>query len=367
MFTRLIWCVSVTICLGWPAPAHSQAPQNPPASAGAPSRPLKLTVVAAPTTIDFAVETSAVEVRRSVQTNYRDWFRLVSDPAEAEVIVELTTRGKNRSGMVELQGRLTIFDLYKNVVSAPYFSAICLSDCDRTLAHEIVRRTQATVALYLAVFESRIAAGQSTTATPSTAQQSAAAGPAAAATAAPRATPATPENPSSTTSGPAADRDDDLGVDMAIVKVDSANMRGTPATDGEVVGKLPRGSMLVLITREATEGWYNVVDARSGLDGWVHGPLVDLRLTSRTAGTPFQATQVDTTSPPKVEAHNESSYTLSLTVGAQKYTITPGTTLTLTIPAGTHRYIATAPGVIPAAGVKTWDTGHVYTWRFYVQ
>jgi hypothetical protein len=167
--------------------------------------------------------------------------------------------------------------------------------------------------------------------------------------------------------GPTADRDDDLGADMAIVKVDSANMRGTPSTNGEVVRKLPRRSMLVLITREATEGWYNVVDARSGVDGWVHGTLVHIRLTSRSASTPFLATQVDTTSPPRIEADNESSYTLSLKVGTQTYTIPPGTTLTLTLPAGSHRYIATAPNVIPAAGVKTWETGHLYTWRFYVQ
>jgi hypothetical protein len=165
----------------------------------------------------------------------------------------------------------------------------------------------------------------------------------------------------------AADRDDDFGVDMAIVKVDSANMRGIPSTNGELVRKLPRRSMLVLITRDATEGWYNVVDARSGLDGWVHGELVDLRLTSRAAATPFKATQVDTTSPPRIEANNESDYMLSLKVGTQTYTIPPGTTLNLTLPAGSHRYIATAPNVIPAAGVKTWETGHLYTWRFYVQ
>ena len=125
--------------------------------------------------------------------------------------------------------------------------------------------------------------------------------------------------------------------------------------------------MLVLVTREATGGWYNVVDAQSGEDGWVRGDLIALKLTSQTATTPFQTREAASGASPTVEAVNDTDRILTFTIGSQKHQIQPGATLTIPVTTGTQRYIASVPGVLPFAGTENFETGRVYAWRFYIK
>ena len=58
---------------------------------------------------------------------------------------------------------------------------------------------------------------------------------------------------------PNVPRVSDLGIDLAIVSVDIANLREGPGTDTPTVLKLKRNNILALIDRQKTGSWFNVI------------------------------------------------------------------------------------------------------------
>ncbi|HMQ04511.1 MAG TPA: hypothetical protein PKD26_11395 [Pyrinomonadaceae bacterium] len=69
---------------------------------------------------------------------------------------------------------------------------------------------------------------------------------------------------------------------------------------------------------------------------------------------------------PVTNIHNDADRDLTLFIDDVKYTIPSKSTKILTLSAGRHTFIATAPGVIPLSGSDVWEQGYVYTWTFYI-
>jgi uncharacterized protein YgiM (DUF1202 family) len=162
--------------------------------------------------------------------------------------------------------------------------------------------------------------------------------------------------------------DNDPGVDVAIVTAQTANMRADASTSSRVLRQLQQNAVLVILDRTPVNGWYNVLDIKSSDEGWINQNLVYVRFTRKRATLPnFSEERMGTSEPPLIEITNDTSETLSLRIGAERYSIPPNTVRSLTHSPGTFKFYASVPDALPRVGEKTWQTGIKYTWRFYIR
>jgi len=160
-----------------------------------------------------------------------------------------------------------------------------------------------------------------------------------------------------------------------------ANLRGTPSTSGLVVMTVNKGENFELIKEDSP--WYLVQTPT--YVGWIHGnairkheeilpDLSDLAINevprtttkpSTTGQSPFKTEYVgiDNTI---IRITNSADRTLSLTFGGVKYVIAKDEERTIEAEGGNYEYLAKAPGVLPASGVKNFAKGYKYTWNFFI-
>jgi hypothetical protein len=137
---------------------------------------------------------------------------------------------------------------------------------------------------------------------------------------------------------------------------------------GAVIRNIAANDVLVLVSRTPTNGYLDVIDVRSGKEGWVDQDDVRIQLTQH----PEQAAKLTeeylgSDDPPEVSVENATGDALSLKVGERSYTLQAGSKLTVSLPAGTYGYYAWEPGVIPAEGRDDWKSGYRYNWKFYLK
>lgn len=318
-------------------------------AADAPSRTIPVSIVV---TTGSGAAALAPHIRAGLQRDFRGWFRIAAPGEEPRIVATVL-------GLFYEEARVSLRlpDLFETTLRHDS-KACALSIAPNTQACDSLAREFLDDIYYVVVAlqraASRGAAGRDLwTGTPATAP----APPVTSPPASRRAEPCDPEPP------PAKDP----GIDVAFVNVARATLRTAADPLAAPVRDLPCRSLLVLVSREKTaNGWYNVVDADSSDDGWIAAADVGVHFTALPREAPFQQTKVGGDAPPKVTVTNDTDRELSLTVGEQRYRIAPKGNLEITISAGTHKYIASAPGVLPLAGTDKWDAGTLYTWRFYI-
>lgn len=160
----------------------------------------------------------------------------------------------------------------------------------------------------------------------------------------------------------------DSGVDIAIVTATMANIRDEASELSAVVLRVNRDSVLALVDTTPVGPWYNIIDVKSGKEGWVHGSVIRIVYTrNRTASPVFNAERVSPSANPSVEISNESDEDINLKVGRNLYTIPTHSKKGITLTPGTYRFYTSAPGVIPSFGEQTFETGYRYTWQFWIR
>jgi len=161
----------------------------------------------------------------------------------------------------------------------------------------------------------------------------------------------------------------DVGVDVAVVTATEANLRQGPSTADPILVKLKQGSVLALVDRQKVGGsWFNVIHVESSKEGWINSGLVKVSYTQKRQDTQlFREERAETEDNPKVVVGNDSSRTIYLKVGEERYSLPPSSERTVHPSPGTLSYYASAPGVLPAFGKKDFKAGYVYTWRFYIR
>src|SRR5258708_535637 len=118
--------------------------------------------------------------------------------------------------------------------------------------------------------------------------------------------------------------EEDPGVDIALVTKQSANLRADSSLSSRVVKQLARNDVLVLVDREAVNGWYNVLDVSSSLEGWIHESVVSITYTRKSSALPvFREEPTGTDENPVLEISNNTERTLSLRIGGERYSIPP--------------------------------------------
>jgi hypothetical protein len=160
----------------------------------------------------------------------------------------------------------------------------------------------------------------------------------------------------------------DLGVDLALPLFSRVSLMDFTDPNGKVVRNIAANDVLVLVDRAPTNGWLDVIDVRSGKEGWVDQDDVQIQLTQH----PEQAAKlteeyVGSDDPPEVSVENATDKVLSLKIGQKSYSLEAGSTISVSLPAGTYSYYAWEPGVIPDKGRDDWKSGYKYTWKFYVR
>lgn len=83
-------------------------------------------------------------------------------------------------------------------------------------------------------------------------------------------------------------------------------------------------------------------------------------------GPVFRARPTGTYENPRITVTNNSSHTLTLTFGGERFVIVAHATQTITKLPGTYSYTASAPGVRSASGSRSFEIGYIYEWTFYV-
>jgi uncharacterized protein YgiM (DUF1202 family) len=159
----------------------------------------------------------------------------------------------------------------------------------------------------------------------------------------------------------------DLSVDLAVVAVETLDLREKPNEYSTLIKTLETGDLLVLVDREKTNDWYNVIDVKSGKDGWVTASDVDVRFTQTIKPlTKLEESTSYSTSQPEIKIINDSNVTLYLNFGGAHYTISANDSISFTISPGNYKFFASSPGVLPDFGESYFRLGHIYTWRFYI-
>lgn len=160
----------------------------------------------------------------------------------------------------------------------------------------------------------------------------------------------------------------DPGVDLARVIVQKANLRAEATVSGEVVMELPRGSILVLLSKNPTGVWYNVIYLETSEEGWIHGNNIEIQFTNeRRTSKPNLARAVTERSDasPYILITNDSEHTLYLKLGTQRHVIEPNGSKRVDLAPGVYQFYASSPSVIPDIGEIPVERGHFYKWRFY--
>ncbi len=127
---------------------------------------------------------------------------------------------------------------------------------------------------------------------------------------------------------------------------------------------------LLLLSRELTpSGGRKVLDLEKGLIGTVSckAQAYYTRKQKQDTESPFvKQRSGNSYATPVTTIQNDADKDLTIFIDDVKYQIPSKSTKTLTLSAGRHNYIATAPGVIPLSGSDVWELGYIYTWTFYI-
>lgn len=159
----------------------------------------------------------------------------------------------------------------------------------------------------------------------------------------------------------------DVGVDIAVLIVQKANLREQPDISSEVVREVGKNNLLVLLDRNPNGVWYKVLDVQSSDEGWIHGNNIEIQYTTKPKKSlSLQEYKTNSNENPYVVISNDSYKTLTLTVGDQKIVIPANNKRTVYLSPGNYTFYATAQGVIPAFGERVFNAGSWYTWSFFI-
>lgn len=160
---------------------------------------------------------------------------------------------------------------------------------------------------------------------------------------------------------------EDTGFDLAVV-VKASSIRETPDAKGALLSSVKRGEFLSLVQKEAENDWYKVVRESDGLEGWIDGKAVVIKLTGNTVtGPPLVEEDAAPDIAPVVSVTNlERKTTLRIRLNGKLFLIPPGTTKIVQMSAGKFNYYGWSPGIRAATGSSYLQNGKKYVWTFKI-
>lgn len=145
------------------------------------------------------------------------------------------------------------------------------------------------------------------------------------------------------------------------------NFRELPSKEASIIGSLIPGTQIFIVSLETDDDFYNIIDIKTNTEGYVNKRFVKIgKLLKENEQGIFTPNGQSTSSDPEIEIFNNTKIILTLKLNSENYSFSPHEKRTLTMPAGTISYRASAPGVIPNFGSETIRGNQGYTWQFYI-
>jgi tetratricopeptide (TPR) repeat protein len=162
----------------------------------------------------------------------------------------------------------------------------------------------------------------------------------------------------------------DLGFDAAFV-TGVSSVRESPSKIGKVLLAVKRNDILSLSDKTDSNGFFQVVDEKTGIDGWIDANSVVIKLTGNTenSGPPINdagASESVLADPVVSITNSETKTTLKMKINGTLYLIPPQTTKVLTIKSSKFSYYGWSPGIRPTKGTETLQKGRKYSWNFKI-
>jgi tetratricopeptide (TPR) repeat protein len=162
----------------------------------------------------------------------------------------------------------------------------------------------------------------------------------------------------------------DFGFDGALVTGVSA-IRETATKTGKVLLAVKRNEILSLTERIDENGFYRVVDEKSGVEGYIDGKTIVIKLTGNTENTGPQlnddgAAESVLANPVVSITNSETKTTLKIRLNGTLYLIPPQTTKVVSVSAGKFTYYGWSPGIRPTSGKSNLEKGRKYSWNFKI-
>lgn len=148
----------------------------------------------------------------------------------------------------------------------------------------------------------------------------------------------------------------------------TVSMKEGAGTNYNTVETLKPGTVVVIDTREANGDYYYATNFDTGSEGYISKSKVSpYEIIPESDGSFFQETKIsDYNQDPLVEITNNTSKNIKLKLNGTTYKINAYNKIEITIPQGQYNFKATAPGVMPDIGSKTFRVNYKYTWNFYI-
>jgi len=138
--------------------------------------------------------------------------------------------------------------------------------------------------------------------------------------------------------------------------------------DGVLLSTLSPNSLLILLDRNHSQGWLNVIDLDSGREGWIYykDSKVYLSRSPKKSKSVFESRSTNSNRSPEVTISNNTDRTLTVKLGSDVISILPNSSKTFIQSPGTYKFYASVPRAYPLLGEETFSNGRIYTWTFYI-
>lgn len=148
----------------------------------------------------------------------------------------------------------------------------------------------------------------------------------------------------------------------------TVSMKEGAGTNYNTVETLKPGTVVVIDTRETNGDYYYATNFDTGSEGYISKSKVSpYEIIPESDGSfikegNYSEYHLD----PRVEITNSTDKTLTLTLNGTKHKIRAHNKIEITLKAGVCKFKATAPGVMPYIGTKTFNNNYEYTWEFFI-
>lgn len=145
------------------------------------------------------------------------------------------------------------------------------------------------------------------------------------------------------------------------------NFRESPSTDAPILSSLKAGSQIFIVSLDAENDYYSIIDIETNTEGYVYKKFVKFGKQVKENEQGIFTPSGETTSyNPDIEIFNNTDMTLTLKLNGTLYSFSSKEKRTLTLSPGTISYRASAPGVMPNIGTEYLKSNQGYTWEFYI-
>jgi hypothetical protein len=130
---------------------------------------------------------------------------------------------------------------------------------------------------------------------------------------------------------------------------------------------LKPNNQIFIISLEAENDYYNIIDIATDKEGYVHKSYVKVgKLVNKSNESVFTPNGESSTYESEVKIFNNTSKTLTLKMNAQLFYFSSYEIKNISINPDEYDFRASAPGVTPYIGTERLGSKQAYSWEFYI-